>query len=43
MNDEKKLLVVASQDLELARVESEKNLSFIKAWEDSEKTKADNK
>lgn len=30
-------------DAALARVELEKRLALIKAWEDSEKTKADNK
>lgn len=30
-------------DIALAQVEKEKNLSFIMAWEDSEKTKAENK
>ncbi|XP_054808650.1 remorin-like [Prosopis cineraria] len=31
------------RDIALARVESEKRLAFIKAWEESEKTKAENK
>ncbi|KAI6702485.1 hypothetical protein NL676_011621 [Syzygium grande] len=31
------------RDLALAEVEKEKKLTFIKAWEESEKTKADNK
>ncbi|KAK6918405.1 Remorin, C-terminal [Dillenia turbinata] len=31
------------RDVALARVETEKRLSFIKAWEESEKTKAENK
>jgi hypothetical protein len=30
-------------DIALADLEKEKRLSFIKAWEDSEKTKAENK
>lgn len=30
-------------DVALAQVEKEKSLSFIKAWEESEKTKVDNK
>lgn len=30
-------------DLALARVESEKRNSLIKAWEENEKTKAENK
>ncbi|KAM0949545.1 putative remorin [Dioscorea sansibarensis] len=33
----------ADRDAVLARVETEKRLSLIKAWEDSEKTKAENK
>ncbi|XP_068640617.1 remorin-like [Aristolochia californica] len=33
----------ADRDAALARVETEKRLSLIKAWEDSEKTKAENK
>ncbi|KAF8017146.1 hypothetical protein BT93_H2366 [Corymbia citriodora subsp. variegata] len=33
----------ADRDLALAKVEKEKKLTFIKAWEESEKTKADNK
>ncbi|CAL9112471.1 unnamed protein product, partial [Musa textilis] len=33
----------SDRDLDLARVETEKNLSLIGAWEDSEKTKSDNK
>ncbi|KAJ6778261.1 hypothetical protein OIU74_002115, partial [Salix koriyanagi] len=31
------------RDIALADLEKEKRLSFIKAWEDSEKTKAENK
>ncbi|KAF8027029.1 hypothetical protein BT93_E0065 [Corymbia citriodora subsp. variegata] len=31
------------RDIALAEVEKEKRISFIKAWEDSEKTKAENK
>ncbi|KAE9460132.1 hypothetical protein C3L33_07992, partial [Rhododendron williamsianum] len=31
------------RDVALAQVEKEKSLSFIKAWEESEKTKVDNK
>lgn len=31
------------RDIALAEVEKEKRMSFIKAWEDSEKTKAENK
>nr|KJB49420.1 hypothetical protein B456_008G118300 [Gossypium raimondii] len=31
------------RDVALADLEKEKKLSFIKAWEDSEKTKAENK
>ncbi|XWS32207.1 hypothetical protein CRYUN_Cryun23aG0140500 [Craigia yunnanensis] len=31
------------RDIALAEVEKEKRLSFIRAWEDSEKTKAENK
>ncbi|XP_021904297.1 uncharacterized protein At3g61260 [Carica papaya] len=31
------------RDIALADLEKEKRLSFVKAWEDSEKTKADNK
>ncbi|XAR63087.1 hypothetical protein NMG60_11022903 [Bertholletia excelsa] len=31
------------RDIALAQVETEKRLSFIKAWEDSEKTKVENK
>lgn len=30
-------------DIALAEVEKEKRFSFIKAWEDSEKSKAENK
>lgn len=36
-------LCCAFSDLALAKVEKEKKLTFIKAWEESEKTKADNK
>ncbi|KAE8703684.1 Remorin [Hibiscus syriacus] len=32
-----------NRDVALAEVEKEKKLSFIRAWEDSEKTKAENK
>nr|DAD18865.1 TPA_asm: hypothetical protein HUJ06_020328 [Nelumbo nucifera] len=32
-----------NRDAVLARVETEKRLSLIRAWEDSEKTKAENK
>ncbi|XP_018727904.1 remorin isoform X2 [Eucalyptus grandis] len=35
--------LVAAPNLALAKVEKEKKLTFIKAWEESEKTKADNK
>ncbi|PKI45421.1 remorin-like [Punica granatum] len=31
------------RDIALAEVEKDKNLSFIRAWEDSEKTRAENK
>ena len=31
------------RDVALAKVETEKTTSFIKAWEESEKTKAENK
>ncbi|XP_059634140.1 remorin-like [Cornus florida] len=31
------------RDIALAKVESEKKLSFVKAWEESEKTKVENK
>ncbi|KAG9441143.1 hypothetical protein H6P81_016997 [Aristolochia fimbriata] len=54
VDDSKALAVVAKppepqkssssdRDAALARVETEKRLSLIKAWEDSEKTKAENK
>ncbi|RRT75754.1 hypothetical protein B296_00010689 [Ensete ventricosum] len=42
-NDDKKLFAIASVDVALAQVETEKKLSLIKAWEESEKTKAENK
>lgn len=34
---------IACSDIALANLETEKRLSFIKAWEESEKTKAENK
>lgn len=37
------LLSSVFSDIALAEVEKEKRLSFIRAWEDSEKTKAENK
>ncbi|XP_048141625.1 remorin-like isoform X4 [Rhodamnia argentea] len=37
------IALVAAPNLALAEVEKEKKLTFIKAWEESEKTKADNK
>ncbi|CAA3031940.1 remorin-like isoform X2 [Olea europaea var. sylvestris] len=40
---EKSVGDVKDRDAALARVELEKRLALIKAWEDSEKTKADNK
>jgi len=36
-------LMFCFSDVALADLEKEKRLSFIKAWEDSEKTKAENK
>lgn len=38
-----KLSYISLADALLARVESEKIMSLIKAWEDSEKTRAENK
>lgn len=35
--------VMLFSDVALAEVEKEKRESFIKAWEESEKTKAENK
>ncbi|KAM6587923.1 remorin isoform X2 [Cannabis sativa] len=40
---EKNSEVAVDRDAVLARVEAEKRLALIKAWEESEKTKADNK
>lgn len=37
------LIAIARTDIALAQVETEKKLSLIKAWEESEKTKAENK
>jgi len=37
------MLSQSSSDAVLARVATEKRLSLIKAWEESEKSKADNK
>lgn len=33
----------SSSDVALARVESEKRLAFVRAWEESEKAKVENK
>ncbi|KAH6809651.1 Remorin family protein [Perilla frutescens var. frutescens] len=41
--EEKTLEGSQNRDAELARLESEKRLSLIKAWEESEKSKAENK
>ncbi|KAL3498805.1 hypothetical protein ACH5RR_041537 [Cinchona calisaya] len=41
--DEKSKVDSKDRDVALARVELEKRLALIKAWEDSEKAKADNK
>lgn len=37
------MIILYFPDVALAEVEKEKRNSFIKAWEDSEKTKAENK
>lgn len=37
------IYVIVVSDIALAEVEKEKKMSFIKAWEDSEKSKAENK
>lgn len=38
-----KSLLLFISDAVLARVETEKRMSLIKAWEESEKTQAENK
>ncbi|KAI9117982.1 hypothetical protein K1719_011124 [Acacia pycnantha] len=40
---EKHFETSTDRDFALARVESEKRLAFVRAWEESEKTKAENK
>lgn len=40
---DQKLLFLACPDVALAQVETEKKLSIVKAWEESEKAKAENK
>ena len=39
----KKMDYINFVDVALAKLEDEKRLSYIKAWEESEKTKAENK